>query len=130
MYAQAAMITIGTQIDCCCSVYHAPPEFMNTPFVLDTPCVGGLNHREVAKRRFAGPPHGSFTPTVVLTEPPPLRDPACAGLWLDGSTIVIPAVIARSGGNPTPQQVFSLAPFREVVAYQTALARALASYRN
>lgn len=30
--------------------------------------------REVVKRRCAAPPHGSFTPTAVLTEPPPLLE--------------------------------------------------------
>ena len=34
--------------------------------------------REVVKRRCAAPPHGSFTPTAVLTEPPPLCE-AVAG---------------------------------------------------
>ena len=29
---------------------------------------------EIIKRRFAAPPHGSFTPAAVLTEPPPLLE--------------------------------------------------------
>jgi hypothetical protein len=89
-----------------------------------------LNHREVAKRQPAMLSHGSFTPTVVRTEPPPLRDPACAGLWLDGSTIVIPTVIAMPGATRHLQQVISLSSFQRVTAYQTVVAHALAYRRN
>ena len=65
-----------------------------------------VSHREVAERRYAKPPHGSFTPTAVLTEPPPLLEPCdeltSQELWLDGSTIIIPTVIAVSVAYPIP----------------------------
>jgi len=44
-------------------------------YLSSTPRVLMVSHREIAERRYAKPPHGSFTPTAVLTEPPPLRDP-------------------------------------------------------
>ena len=49
-------------------------DFRSNQFVLDTPvcCVYISKHREVIKRLAANQLHGSFTPTVVLTEPPSL----------------------------------------------------------
>lgn len=51
-----------------------PSLLFCTLFVLDARVLM-VSHREVAGRRYAKPPHGSFTPTAVLTEPPPLREP-------------------------------------------------------
>lgn len=36
--------------------------YVSTLFVLDTPCAGHENPREVAKRQLAGLPHGNLTP--------------------------------------------------------------------
>ena len=75
-------------------------------------------HREVAKRQFALLPHGSFTPTVVLTEPPPLLDPvsrAVAGREYHYH----PDCHGHTGSNPVLEQVISLASRGRVVAYQT-----------
>ena len=75
-------------------------------------------HREIAKRQFASLPHGSFTPTVVLTEPPPLLDPvsrAVAGREYHYH----PDCHRHIGSNPMLKQVISLVPFQEVNAYQT-----------
>ena len=75
-------------------------------------------HREVAKRQFALLPHGSFTPAVVLTEPPPLLDPvsrAVAGREYHYH----PDCHGHTGSNPVLEQVFSLTSLGRVVAYQT-----------
>ena len=82
--------------------------------------------KEIVKRRCAAPPHGSFTPTAVLTEPPPLFETVagreyhchsdchrCAG----GNSALAEGVLARPG-RPG------------VMAYPTALARAFAHHRN
>ena len=75
-------------------------------------------HREIAKRQFASLPHGSFTPTVVLTDPSPLLDPvsrAVAGREYHYH----PDCHGHTGSNPVLEQVFSLASLGRVVAYQT-----------
>ena len=91
-----------------------------------------VSHREVAERWLANPPHGSFTPTVVLTEPSPLLEPydelTSEELWLDGSTIIIPTVMAISGATRYSQQVISHT--KGAVAYHTVIARAFAHHRN
>ena len=49
MYARAKTIERG--LNFCRSRFNA--GHVSTPFVLDTPCAGGPNHREVAKRQLA-----------------------------------------------------------------------------
>ena len=72
-------------------------------FVLDTPkCKCVRKRREVAKRSAANWRHGSFTPTVCLTEPPslPATDWIPFGLWLDGSTIILFVGYGEIGSCP------------------------------
>ena len=73
----------------------------STPFVHDTPCAGSLNHREVIKRQPAPLPHGLLTPSVVLTGPPPLRDPAFGGAVAGREYHCHSGCHGRAGGNPT-----------------------------
>ena len=89
-----------------------------THYLSLTPRVLVVLHREIAKRQFASLPHGSFTPTVVLTEPPPLLGPvsrAVAGREYHYH----PDCHGHTGSNPVLEQVFSLASLGRVVAYQT-----------
>jgi len=43
---------------------------------------------------------GRFCPSEVLSEPSSLRDPAIAGLWLDGSIIIPFACYGHTGNCP------------------------------
>ena len=58
------------------------------------------NRREVAKRQIAILPHGSFTPAVVPTEPPPLRDPAFGGAVAGREYHCHSGCHGHAGGNP------------------------------
>lgn len=80
---------------------------------------------EIIKRRFATPPHGSFTPAAVLTEPPPLLETVAGREYhchsdrhrhTGGNLILAEGVLARPG-KPG------------VMAYPAAVARAFA-HRN
>lgn len=61
---------------------------------------------EIIKRRFAAPPHGSFTPAAVLTEPPPLLETVAGREYhchsdchrhTGGNPILAEGVLARPG---------------------------------
>lgn len=59
---------------------------------------------EVAKRRIACSPHGSFTPTVVRTEPPNAVKRSRREYHYHSDCH------RHAGGNPALEQVISLAP--------------------
>ena len=61
--------------------------------------------REVIKRRCAAPPHGSFTPAAVLTEPPPLCE-AMAGREYHCHS----DCHRHTGGNPILAEEFLAGP--------------------
>ena len=64
---------------------------------------------EVVKRRCAAPPHGSFTPTAVLTEPPPLCEAVAGREYHCHSDCH-----RHAGGKPALAGVFSLGPVGRV----------------
>ena len=61
--------------------------------------------REVIKRRFAAPPHGSFTPAAVLTEPPPLLETVAGREYHCHSDCH-----RHTGGNPILAEGFLAGP--------------------
>lgn len=101
----ALSIPFGPFCECC--------RICKAHYLSSTPRVRVVSHREVAERRLAMPPHGIFTPTAVLTEPPNAvkrsrREYHCH-----------PDCHRHAGSNPTLEQVISLSPFQDVIAYQT-----------
>ena len=81
--------------------------------------------REVVKRRCAAPPHGSFTPTAVLTEPPPLFETVAGREYHCHSDCH-----RRAGGKPALAAGVLARPGRAgVMAYPAAVAHAFA-HRN
>ena len=80
---------------------------------------------EVVKRRCATPPHGSFTPTAVLTEPPPLFETVAGREYHCHSDCH-----RRAGGKPALAGGILARPGRAgVMAYPAAVAHAFA-HRN
>ena len=81
--------------------------------------------REVVKRRYATPPHGNFTPTAVLTEPPPLCEAVAGREYHCHSDCH-----RYAGGKPTLAAGVLARPDRAgVMAYPAAVAHAFA-HRN
>ena len=82
---------------------------------------------EIIKLRFAAPPHGSFTPAAVLTEPSPLLETVAGREYHCHSDCH-----RHTGGNPILAEGFLARPGKPkpgVMAYPAAMARAFA-HRN